>query len=389
MQKASKRAIVCGINRACASPAPLRAAAPAASRSRFSSGRRLAGYIRRAALLLIAFTVCVSFVLGCAPSTGGNTEPARREVFAMDTYMNVICYGKDAEASAEAAINEIERIDALLSIESESGSVRRVNDAGSAAIDRETELIVEQALEIFSSTGGAFDITVLPLMELWGFTSGNFRVPERSEIDAALDRVGSGKLALTNGALSLGGAAGIDLGGIAKGYTSDRLMELLRSRGIESACVSLGGNVQCLGAKPDGSAWRCGIVHPFKKDGGEYLGIIAVKDKAVITSGAYERNFTDKVSGKLYHHIIDPKTGYPAESDLSSVTIVSESGILADALSTACYIMGLEGAIEYWRSGAQSFDMILMNSDGSKVYITPALADAFSTDCMLEIISRG
>ncbi|MBR3298273.1 MAG: FAD:protein FMN transferase [Clostridia bacterium] len=307
----------------------------------------------------------------------------------MDTYMSVVCYGKDSEAAAEAAIEEIERIDALLSIESESGSVRRVNDTGSAAIDRETELIVEQALAFHSSTGGAFDITVLPLMELWGFTSGNFRVPESGEIDAALDRVGSGKLSLTNGVLSLGGAAGIDLGGIAKGYTSDRLMELLRSRGIESACVSLGGNVQCLGSKSNGSAWRCGIVHPFKKDSGEYLGIIAVKDKAVITSGAYERNFTDKASGKLYHHIIDPKSGYPAESDLSSVTIVSQSGILADALSTACYIMGLEGAIEYWRSGAQSFEMILMSSDGSKVYVTPALADAFSTDCMLEIISQG
>lgn len=339
--------------------------------------------LKRAAALLAALILLFP-ALCCAPAID-DSEPARREVFAMDTYMNIACYGKNAEKAADAAISEIKRIDALLSISSESGSIHALNESGEAELDDETARIVAKALEIYNSTGGAFDITVLPLMELWGFTSGEYRVPESSEIDAVLARVGSDKLVLSGGKLSLGGALGVDLGGIAKGYTSDRLIELMRAAGVTSACVSLGGNVQCLGTKPDASAWRCGIIHPFKKDSDEYLGIVSVVDKAVITSGAYERNFTDAADGKLYHHIIDPKTGCPAETGLASVTIVSESGILADALSTALYIMGLDGAIGYWKSSDKSFDMILMD-DAGEVYITPALRDTFTSSCTTHVI---
>ena len=303
----------------------------------------------------------------------------------MDTYMNVTCCGENAESAADAAIAEIRRIDALLSIESGSGSIHKLNESGEAVLDGETAGIIERALNIRRDTGGAFDVTVLPLMELWGFTSGEYRVPEKDEIDAALACVGSDKLLFSGDKLSLGGAFGIDLGGIAKGYTSDRLIELFKQRGLTSACVSLGGNVQCLGAKPDGSAWRCGIVHPFKKDSGEFLGVLSVMDKAVITSGAYERNFIDESTGRLFHHIIDPKTGYPAESGLASVTIVSESGILADALSTACYVMGLDGAIEFWKTSGLSFDMILMTDDG-ELHITPSLLESFSSDLDAKII---
>lgn len=304
----------------------------------------------------------------------------------MDTYMNITCCGKNAEKAADAAVSEIKRIDALLSITSESGSIHGLNEIGSAKVGEETASIIERALDIHNKTDGAFDITVLPLMELWGFTSGEYRVPETSEIEAALERVGSEKLSVSGDEISLGGASGIDLGGIAKGYTSDRLIELFKENGLTSACVSLGGNVQCLGSKPDASAWRCGIVHPFKKDSGVYLGVIAVIDRAVITSGAYERNFTDD-SGVRYHHIIDPKTGYPAETGLASVTIVSESGILADALSTACYIMGLDGASAYWRNSKEQFDMVLMTNDG-RVYITEGVSESFTSELEVHIINR-
>lgn len=334
---------------------------------------------------LFAALAFVFAAMSCAHQNDRSAQ-ATREVFAMDTYMNVACYGKNAEKAADAAVSEIKRIDALLSITSESGSIRNLNKKGSSNVGAETSGIIERALDIHNKTGGAFDITVLPLMELWGFTSGEYRVPEESELKAALDGIGSEKLSVSGDEVSLGGALGIDLGGIAKGYTSDRLIELFKEKGLTSACVSLGGNVQCLGTRSDGGAWRCGIVHPFHKDSGVYLGVIAVIDKAVITSGAYERNFTDE-NGVRYHHIIDPKTGYPAETGLASVTIVSESGILADALSTACYIMGLEGASAYWRNSAEQFDMILMTNDG-RVYITDGIADSFTSDFEVRIINR-
>ena len=334
---------------------------------------------------LFAALLFVFAAMSCAHQNELSSQ-ATREVFAMDTYMNIACCGKNAEEAADAAVSEIKRIDALLSITSESGSIHRLNETGNAKVGEETAKIIERALDIHNKTGGAFDITVLPLMELWGFTSGNYRVPEAGEIASALERIGSEKLTLSGDEVSLGGASGIDLGGIAKGYTSDRLIELFKENGLTSACVSLGGNVQCLGAKTDGSAWRCGIVHPFKKDSGEYLGIVSVIDKAVITSGSYERNFTGE-NGVRYHHIIDPKTGYPAETGLASVTIVAESGILADALSTACYIMGLEGASAYWRSSSESFDMILMTNDG-RVYITDGIANSFTSVFEVKIINR-
>ncbi len=357
----------------------------ASGRKAFQIARRLSHLPAALISAALASAVLASVALFSACAKDTKTASAVREVFAMDTYMKLSCYGDGSEAAADEAVSEIKRIDALLSIGSESGSVRRVNESGRAAVDAETALIVEKAIELHGETGGAFDITVLPLMELWGFTSGDYRVPESSEIAAALEHIGSEKLSLSNGELSLGSAAGIDLGGIAKGYTSDRLTELFRERGISSACVSLGGNVQCLGAKPDGTPWRCGIVHPFNKDGGEYLGIVSVADKAVITSGAYERNFTDAKTGRLYHHIIDPSTGYPAETGLASVTIVSSSGILADALSTACFIMGLEGSIDYWNASGRAFDMILMRSDGG-IFITPGIAGSFTSSGEVHII---
>lgn len=332
-----------------------------------------------------AFFAALALAFAAFGCTSGS-EPVKREVFAMDTHMNIICYGSRAESAADAAIDEIRRIDSLLSIQSTSGSIYRVNESGSASVGDETAKLVEYALELHNDTGGAFDVTVLPLMKLWGFTSGEYRVPSEAEIAAVLACIGSEKLSLSGEKLDLGDALGIDLGGIAKGYTSDRLTELFRQRGITSACVSLGGNVQCLGAKPDGSAWRCAILHPFNKDSGEYLGIVSVVDKAVITSGAYERNFTDEKTGKLYHHIIDPKTGFPAESGLASVTIVSDSGVLADTLSTACFIMGLEGSIEFWKTSGYDFEMILMSDDG-EIHITSGLSESFTSDHDINVIN--
>ena len=190
-----------------------------------------------------------------------------------------------------------------------------------------------------------------------------------------------------NDTLTLGNGQGIDLGGIAKGYTSDRLMQLFSEYGLDSGMVSLGGNVQLYKSKPDGSLWKCGIQDPHQgEDGSSLLGVLQAENCAIITSGAYERNFTDE-EGNFYHHIIDPATGYPAERGLISVSIISEQGILADGLSTACYVMGLDKSIEYWKSSEQPFDMILM-TDEDEVYVTEGIAERFQTDYPVQIIRK-
>jgi thiamine biosynthesis lipoprotein len=180
----------------------------------------------------------------------------------------------------------------------------------------------------------------------------------------------------------LSDGASIDLGGIAKGYTSSRVIQIMKDCGIEHAIINLGGNVQVLGTKTDGSDWRVAIQNPDSES--SYLGILSTADKAVITSGGYERYFEQ--DGQVYHHIIDPQTGYPSDSDLTSVTIVYSDGTTADALSTALFAMGLDGAKELYRSGDIDFDMILF--DGSRVYVSEGIASGFSTDMDKEIITR-
>ena len=161
----------------------------------------------------------------------------------------------------------------------------------------------------------------------------------------------------------------ITLGGIAKGYIADELKSLLESKGVKHALINLGGNVLAVGGKKDGSPFKVGIQYPFKNEG-EIIAAADVKDRSLVTSGSYERYVESE--GKIWHHILDPKTGYPAQSGLSSSTIVSKSGMLADALSTACYVSGLDGAIQYWQTRSGDFDMILV-TDEKEVYITRPL----------------
>ena len=206
-------------------------------------------------------------------------------------------------------------------------------------------------------------------------------MPESSEIADVLKHVSYTNVEVNGQQVTLSDGASIDLGGIAKGYTSLRVIQIMKDCGIEHAIINLGGNVQVLGTKTDGSDWRVAIQNPDSES--SYLGVLSTADKAVITSGGYERYFEQ--DGQVYHHIIDPQTGYPSESDLTSVTIVCSDGTTADALSTALFVMGLDGAKELYRSGSLDFEMILY--DGSRVYVSEGIADSFSTNMNTEIIT--
>ncbi len=342
--------------------------------------------MNRKPLLILLSIMIAGLAAGCilTYSRQSHAREYSRQLFAMDTVMSFTAYGSHGEEAVEAAVKEVERLDALLSTGSEESEVSRINGAGEGDLSEDTEEILSEGLAIWNQTGGLFDVTIYPLMQLWGFPTGNYHVPTAEELEQTMSLVDSSKVVLDGSHVVLGEHQKIDLGGIAKGYTSNRVMEIFREYGVTSAMVSLGGNVQTLGKKPDGTEWQVGIQNPDNVQG-DLLGAVAVQDQAVITSGGYERYFEE--NGQTYIHILDPRTGYPAKSGLTSVSVVSKNGMLADALSTSLYIMGLDEATEYWRTYADEFDMILMADDGT-VYVTEGIQDQFRTKEKMKVLYR-
>lgn len=324
-------------------------------------------------LFIGGLLVAALMLAGCGAQTSAEESSQTREVYAMDTVMTLEAYGQNADAALDEAVAEIERLDALWSIASSDGEIARLNAEKQITASADTLALLTRAKEISAATDGLFSTTIAPLMEAWGFTSGDYRVPDEAELSALLAHVDDEEIAISDSTVTIPADAKVDLGGIAKGFTSARVMEIFRENGVENGILSLGGNVQALGTKPDGSLWRVGLQDPA--DERALFATLELADKAVITSGAYERNFEQ--DGVVYHHIIDPRTGYPAESGLSSVTIVSDDGTLADGLSTTLFIMGKEAAVEFWRSHRDDFDMVLLADDGA-VTVSAGIADALT-----------
>ena len=295
------------------------------------------------ALLLLGLV----FLGGCgqasAPSvSSAGTDSQSIDLFAMDTAMTLTAYGDHAEDALAGAKSEIERLDALFSISSESGDIYALNRDHAVTLHEDTQALLKRALEVSDSTDGIFDCTIEQVQQ------------NGSDVSTPAD-------------------VQVDLGGIAKGYTSDRIMQVFADNGVTSGIVSLGGNVQALGCKPDGSKWRVAVQDP--NDEGENFAVVEIADEAVITSGGYQRYFED--NGRTYHHIIDPRTGTPADSGVISSTIISHDGTLADGLSTSLFIMGVDDALDYWRAHSDEFDAILMDENGT-VYVTDGIADRCS-----------
>ncbi len=349
--------------------------------------------VKRIAIIVTGLSVCCC-LNGCNNNNNGinnafgnnsndETESASRDVFAMDTYMTVTAYGKGCETAVDEAIDEINRIDELLSVSNEDSEVYILNESGSEIVSDDTKKLIEASLDLYEKSAGAYDITIYPLMVKWGFTTGSYKVPSKDELSTLLKNVDAGKIEFDkeSGFVSLPNGMQIDLGAIAKGYTSQRIMQIYENNGIDCGLVSLGGNIQAYGKKYDDSLWKIAIENP--KDTADYIGVIQVEDKAVITSGGYERFFEE--DGEVYHHIIDPKTGYPAKSGLSSVTIVSDDGMYADGLSTTLFVMGKEEAVKLWKQSEYDFEMVLVTDEGD-IYITDGLKDSFSSEYEYEVI---
>lgn len=319
--------------------------------------------------LLLLFALLLS---GCSAQSKPEEEHTAG-VFAMGTNMTLTAYGESAEEALTISEDRIKELESLWSVTDENSDIYTVNQNGGipTEIHEETAEILQFALDMAHRTNGALDPTIFPVVTAWGFISGEYQIPAADELTDLLKNVDYEKVLLEENFVTLPDGMQLDLGAVGKGYTGDIIAELLKEQGVTSALLDIGGNIQMVGRKPDGSRWRLGIQNPF---GEGSLGILESEDSAVVTSGNYERYFVGE-DGKQYGHIIDPSTGYPAESGLASVSIMAKEGKLCDALSTAIYVMGLNGATEYWQENG-NFEMLLI-TDEKEIYLTEGIKDDF------------
>lgn len=309
-----------------------------------------------------ALFLCACLLLSCCGCA--KTEKKTASFFAMDTIMQITAYGGTDDALAEAR-GVIEALDAELDATDPQSTLSQVKNGD--ALPQTILLPLKTAQTIAAATDSALDVTLYPLSAAWGFYTKDYRVPTQAELETLLQN--RGEFSVQNNKLLCENGTKLDLGSVAKGYAADCAVEKLRQCGVQSAILSLGGNVQTLGKKPDGSDWRVSVADPLHPDG--TVCDLLVGETAVVTSGSYQRSFTE--NGKTYHHILDPATGMPAQSGLLSVTVVCADGATADGLSTALFVLGLERGTALWKTGGIAFDALWITED-REIYVTPGLA---------------
>lgn len=323
--------------------------------------------------------------------TGCRAKAAESTVFAMDTVMSLTVYGGKGEEAVEEATELIYDLQDLLTATDEHSPLYALNHAGGAwtTLDGDLLALLSDSKALCEKTGGALDITAYPAVQAWGFISKDYRVPDEEELADLASRIDYAalELDLKGSRARLPEGMEVELGAVAKGYTGDRLAQLMAELGVESAIFSLGGNVQAVGSKPDGSSWRVAIQDP---DGQGNLAIVEVTDKAVVTSGGYQRYFEQ--NGVTYWHILDPDTAAPARTGLKSVTVIGPEGLVCDGLSTALFVLGEEQGMSFWRDHPElGVELVFVREDGS-VAITAGLEDSFTlgdgfTDREVQVLS--
>lgn len=322
----------------------------------------------------IALALAAVLLAGCGTSA---QEKTQRQLFAMDTVMILTCYGKNAQKALDAAEETLLALDGALDPELNTSAVYALNEGAGdfVAVPEDVFSIMSTAVTVWEATGGALDVGLYPIIRAWGFVDAQYRVPDEAELASLLAVKNTADIALDEGTQSvyLPDGMQISLGAVAKGYAGMAAVEAMRQAGAQYAIVSLGGNVQTLGdTKPDGTLWQVAVTDP--RSTGDYVGVLSVAQTAVITSGGYERYFEQ--DGKTYIHILDPETGLPVDNGLLSVTVVCADGAMADALSTALFVLGEEGALSYYQTYG-GFGLVLITRD-DRVIVTGNLAASFA-----------
>ena len=324
--------------------------------------------------ILCAILVLFSFVVGAQQSVAAKPVTARQSRILMGTQVDVLVRAENrahGDMALEACFTKMERLQAKFNVYDKKSAISVINASAETSwvdLDEDLYAVFEKALDIAEASGGAFDVTVRPLIEVWGKARKEKTVPAEEEIRSALIIVGYKNLSLDRGNKRIRyrkPGMSVDLGGIAKGYVLDVGIDVLRKEGIKEALLNAGGDILTLGGKRDGP-WEIGIQDPRKKGG--LLGKLDVRDKAVMTSGDYERFYMHE--GVRYHHILDPHTGYPARG-LRSVTVVGEDGAVTDALATAVFVLGLKKGLRLIESRPGMAGAIIDDQGGR--HVTPGL----------------
>ena len=312
----------------------------------------------------------IIFFTGCSKTP----DPLSKTGFYFDTVITITLYDKPDESILDGCFSLAETYENRLSKTKENSDVWNINHSGGkpTAVSEDTLALLRACLFYAELSDGKADPTIGPFTELWDFSGSSPAVlPAQADLENALNHVGYEGISIEGDMVRLADPdAEIDLGFIAKGYIADRMKEYLASQGVASATINLGGNVLAIGSRPDGSPFRIGIQKPFAPSGDIAL-VLPVSDLSVVSSGTYERYF--ELDGTIYHHILDTKTGYPVQNNLFQVTILSRSSMDGDALSTTCFLLGLEEGMKLVES-MEDTEALFFTSDGA-IHVSSGLED--------------
>lgn len=297
-------------------------------------------------ILLLVFAGFAFFYQKAAPSQ----EPISASSFKLNTVVNITIYDSQDETLLQEAMALCDKYETIFSRTDKSSELYKLNhgalpkDGNTFQLSPELAELTAKGLAYGQLSDGAFDIAIAPVSSLWDFTSEEKRIPSDEDLKAKLPLVNYEDVILDGTSLTFRkDGMGLDLGAIAKGYIADKIKEFLLSKGVKSAIINLGGNVLCIGNKPDKTPFRIGIQKPFA-DRSETIATVDITNQSVVSSGIYERFF--EKDGQLYHHILNPQNGYPYDNSLISVTIICDNSTDGDGLSTSCFALGLEKGME-------------------------------------------
>ncbi|HOV94665.1 MAG TPA: FAD:protein FMN transferase [Spirochaetales bacterium] len=323
----------------------------------------------------LAGAFCLLF---CACASKPEAEVNRSD-FVLGTVCSISITSGGTEKILDEAFARLREIENRMSANKEGTEIAAINEASGkkpVTVTPDTFYVISKALEYAQKTNGAFDPTVEPLVKLWNIGSEDAKVPPLSKIKSALALIDYKKVQMDPDKLTVYlpvPGMRLDLGAIAKGYAADEIEKIMVANKVKSAIIDLGGNVFVYGKKKDGTPWRVGIQNPYS-DRGEYIGLVTGGQMTVVTSGVYERYFIE--NGKRYHHILDTKTGFPVDNGLISVSIVTESSIDADALSTSVFALGLDKGMKLVESLKDVYAIFI--DSNNKVYLSPGTNKIFT-----------
>ena len=323
-------------------------------------------------VLVLAVSILLS---GCKD----RLEPNTKTQLMMGTIIDITIYDKDNDKAFDNAFSRIKDLENKFSLNIKSSELNKINNASQISavpVSSDTYNLINKSLFYSNITNGKFDVSIGPLVKSWGIGTDAAKIPPKDEISKDLSLISYKNIILSGSDKSVflkGKGMVLDLGAIAKGYTADMVYKTLKDSGVKHAIINLGGNVLTLGNNPNDDSWKIGIQDPFSQRGG-YLGIIKGNDNtSVVSSGIYERYF--EVNGKRYHHILDVHTGFPTENNLAQTTIINNSSVDGDGLSTSTFVLGLDKGLDLINK-TKNTQAIFVTKD-KKVYITKGLKDNF------------